>query len=205
MEDEVARRALYHLTSFVVKQGPGSDVLRAAPDIHAEHWDRLLAGDPAIARGTAFRLTGAVARVKVYPAEENPLSITTWSRVWLHSSATESLLSVWVPKRVPDFKDKDAAVCTGFFLTRYRYESQDDAIRTNCLFVASDVEELAIERSGAMQYLQIGLLALTVFLILLFTITARGDRKRSLRSHDRRVARRRMLRVRGDTPATPGP
>jgi hypothetical protein len=203
MEDEVPRIPLYHLTSFVKNLEPASPVLLNAPDIRAEHWDQLINGDPVIAPGTAFRLTGAVVKVKVYPAEENPLSIMTWSRVWLYSTTTDSMMAIWVPDRVPDFRDQDAAVCTGFFLTRYQYESQDNSIRTNCLFVASDIEELVIERSAIMRYIQLGLLGLTVFFIVFFTINVRADRKKSLAALDRRIARRRKLRHPGETSAIP--
>jgi hypothetical protein len=135
------------------------------------------------------------ARVK--RAVENPARLAAYTEGWIGHAAWKNVVHFVAPFENRDLQMRDYVRDTrGFFFRNFVYSSEGRGLQVAPMFVLVSAEKFQPEADPLFTYVGYAIAGIAVFLIGMFAVLLKRDRKRAAHLQEEIVRRRRMRRER---------
>ena len=130
----------------------------------------------------------------VLVAGENPARIERYTEGWIGNGTWKDVVHFRSPHVLDDFTRQDYVEARGFFFKNLAYEPRDGGVHLAPVFVVESMTRYQPGSASGLRYLGYAVAALTIGLIVLFSILLTRDRRRSDQLQERLLQRRRARR-----------
>jgi hypothetical protein len=190
---ETPSEPIWQLMAFARDLSPEAVDWSKAPPLDQRLLDQILE-QPASFRAEAVRIP--ISRLqdgRVLLAGENPARMERYTQGWIANTTWKSVIQFRTPVLRPELGIGDLVYGQGFFLHDFAYESSERGLRVAPVFVLQSLERHVPERNLVLERLPWVMGGIGAFLVVLFVVVAKRDRRQSADFYGE-LARRRRAR-----------